>query len=85
MKKILFVANVGFTLSNFRSELIKKFKGIHIGFACLIDRSDKKSLKIKNKLIISQVKINVPTFKKDKLPNSLKKIPVSSPGSRRIK
>ena len=26
MKKILLVANVGFTLSNFRSELIKKFK-----------------------------------------------------------
>tara|TARA_Y100000590_G_C15616356_1_gene975910 strand:- start:836 stop:1426 length:591 start_codon:yes stop_codon:yes gene_type:complete len=66
-------------------KLIKKFKGRPIGFACLIDRSDKKSLKIKNKLIISQVKINVPTFKKDKLPNSLKKIPVSSPGSRRIK
>ena len=65
--------------------LIKKSKAKLLGFACIIDRSDKKSLKIKNKKIISQVKIEVPTFKKNNLPSYLKKIPVTSPGSRRIK
>ncbi|MEC7143694.1 MAG: orotate phosphoribosyltransferase [Pseudomonadota bacterium] len=65
--------------------LIKKSKAKLLGFACIIDRSDKKSLKIKNKKIISQVKIEVPTFKKNNLPIYLKKIPVASPGSRRIK
>ena len=65
--------------------LIKKSKAKLLGFACIIDRSDKKSLKIKNKKIISQVKIEVPTFKKNNLPINLKKIPVTSPGSRRIK
>ena len=65
-------------------KLIKKSKAILVGFACIIDRSTKKNLKIKKK-IISQVKLNIPTFKKNKLPVFLKKIPVSSPGSRRIK
>ena len=65
--------------------LIKKSKAKLLGFACIIDRSDNKSLKIKNKKIISQVKIEVPTFKKNNLPIYLKKIPVTSPGSRRIK
>ena len=65
--------------------LIKKSKAKLLGFACIIDGSDKKSLKIKNKKIISQVKIEVPTFKKNNLPIYLKKIPVTSPGSRRIK
>ena len=65
--------------------LIKKSKAKLLGFACIIDRSNKKSLKIKNKKIISQVKIEVPTFKKNNLPIYLKKIPVTSPGSRRIK
>ena len=54
-----------------------------VGFASLIDRSTKKNLKIKKK-IISQVKIDVPTYKKNKLPLSLKNIPVTTPGSRFI-
>ena len=65
--------------------LIKKSKAKLLGFACIIDRSNKKNLKIKNKKIVSQIKINVPTYKKNKLPNSLKKIPVSIPGSRLLK
>ena len=65
-------------------KLIKKSKAKLIGFACLIDRSSKKDLRIKRK-IISQLKINVPTFKKNKLPKSLKIIPVIKPGSRFIK
>ena len=65
-------------------KLIKNSKAHLIGFACIIDRSDKINLKIKNKKIISQIKIQAETFKKNKLPSFLKKIPVSSPGSRRL-
>ncbi len=65
--------------------LVKKFNGKVIGYACLINRTNKKNLKIKNKKIVSQVKISVPTFSKKKLPNFLKKIPVSTPGSRHLK
>ena len=64
--------------------LIKKSKARLVGFASIIDRSDKKSLKIKKK-IISHIKINVPTFKSTQLPKDLKKIPISIPGSRFIK
>ena len=55
-----------------------------VGFATIIDRSTKKSLKIK-KEIISHMKIDVPTFKKNKLPEFLKNIPITVPGSRFIK
>ena len=65
-------------------KLIKKSKAKLIGFACIIDRSNKKTLKIKNK-IVSQVKINIPTFTKNNLPDYLKKIPITVPGSRRLK
>jgi len=64
--------------------LIKKSKAKLVGFASIIDRSDKKSLKIKKK-IVSHIKINVPTFKSTQLPEDLKKIPISIPGSRFIK
>ena len=66
-------------------KLIKKAKAKNIGFACIINRSNKKTLKIKNKTIISQLEIDIPTYKKKKLPLSLKKIPISSPGSRYLK
>ena len=65
-------------------KLIKKSKAKLIGFASIIDRSNKKSLKIKKK-IISQIKINVPTYKKNKLPKNLSKITITIPGSRFIK
>jgi len=65
-------------------KLIKNAKARNIGFACIINRSNKKTLKIKNKIVISQLKIDVPTYNKNKIPESLKKIPVSSPGSRRL-
>ena len=64
-------------------KLIKKYNAKIVGFACIIDRSDKKSLKIKKK-IISQVKIKIPTFKKKNLPISLKNLPISVPGSRKL-
>ena len=65
-------------------KLIDKSRSMLIGFACIIDRSNKKQLKIKKK-IISQVQLDIPTYKKNNLPDFLKKIPVTSPGSRRIK
>ena len=64
--------------------LIKKAKARLIGFACIIDRSNKSSLKIKNKPLVSQLKIEAKTYKKNKIPAYLKEIPISSPGSRRI-
>jgi len=65
-------------------KLIKSSKAILVGFACMIDRSNKNKLKIRKK-IISQVKLNIPTYKNNNLPDFLKKIPITSPGSRRIK
>ena len=65
-------------------KLISKSKAKLIGFASIIDRSTKKTLKIKKK-IISHMKIDVPTYKKKDLPNLLKSIPITTPGSRFIK
>ena len=65
-------------------KIIKKAKASLVGFASIIDRSTKKNLKIK-KNIVSQLKIDVPTFKKNKLPKNLKFIPITTPGSRFIK
>ena len=63
-------------------KLIKKKKAIVVGYACLINRSNKKTLKIKKGKIISQIKLDVPTYSKKNLPNFLKKIPITKPGSR---
>ena len=65
-------------------KLINKSKAKLLGFACIIDRSTKKNLKIKKK-IVSHLKIDVPTYKKNKLPKYLKSTPISVPGSRFIK
>ena len=65
-------------------KLIKKAKASLVGFASVIDRSTKKSLKIK-RLVVSQIKIKVPTYKKNQLPKNLRLIPISTPGSRFIK
>ncbi|MDA7606427.1 orotate phosphoribosyltransferase [Pelagibacteraceae bacterium] len=54
-----------------------------IGFACLIDRSNGNS-SIKKK-IISQIEINIPTYKKDALPKNLISISATKPGSRELK
>ncbi|MBD1164952.1 orotate phosphoribosyltransferase [Pelagibacterales bacterium SAG-MED13] len=65
-------------------KLIKKAKAFFVGYACIIDRSSNKSLKIK-KNIVSHLKIDVPTYKSDELPKALKLIPITIPGSRFIK
>ena len=65
-------------------KLIKTSKAKLVGFASIIDRSTKKSLKIKKK-IVSYLKIDVPTYKPNQLPDNLKLIPITTPGSRFIK
>ena len=65
-------------------KLITKAKAKLVGFASIIDRSTKKSLKIKKK-IISHLKIDVPTYRYNRLPKELKSVPISTPGSRFIK
>ena len=65
-------------------KLIKKAKAKLLGFASIIDRSTKQSLKIKTE-IISHLKIEVPTYRENNLPRELKLIPVTTPGSRYIK
>ena len=61
-------------------ELVKINKANLVGFACIIDRSDKKSL-IDNE-IISQIKFRITTYTKDNLPNDIKNIKAEKPGTR---
>ena len=63
-------------------EIIKKNEANLVGYACIIDRSDKNIL-IKDK-IVSQVKIDIRTFSENEVPEDLKKINVTKPGSRNI-
>ena len=65
-------------------KLITKSKSTLVGFASIIDRSTKKNFKIKKK-IISHMKLEVPTFKSNKLPDHLKSTPITTPGSRYTK
>jgi len=65
-------------------KLITKSKAKLLGFASIINRSSKNKLKNK-KDIISFMKIEVPTFKKNNLPDYLKSTPITVPGSRFIK
>ena len=61
-------------------ELVKNSKAETVGYACIIDRTNKSSL-IQDK-IVSQIKFNIETFKESKLPEKLKKIKAIKPGSR---
>ena len=65
-------------------KLIKKADAKLICFASIIDRSTKKSLRIKTG-IISHLKIDVPTYTENQLPHDLKSMPITTPGSRFIK
>ena len=62
------------------SEIVKQNKSTTVGFACIIDRSNKNIL-IKDK-IVSQIKFEIKTFEKDKLPEELQRIKPVKPGSR---
>ena len=52
------------------------------GYACIIDRSNGKT-EINDK-IISQIKLNIPTYKKENLPKELISIDPVKPGSRNL-
>ena len=64
------------------SKLIKKENAEIIGYACIIDRSNGKS-KIDEK-IVSQIEIEIPTYKKENLPKHLQNIKPIKPGSRSL-
>ena len=64
------------------SKLISEFSANILGYACIIDRSNDES--VLNEKIVSQVKLQIPTYTKDKLPKSLSSIKAIKPGSRNI-
>ena len=64
------------------SKLILNSNAFIAGYACVIDRSSGNS-KIKEK-IISQVKLDIPTYKKEDLPKELLSIKAIKPGSRNL-
>ena len=59
------------------SKLVLEKKANIVGYVCLIDRSKGKSL-IKGK-IISQPELDIPTYTKEKLPNSLSALKAVKP------
>ena len=65
------------------SKLVEVAEAEVVGFACLIDRSNGNSLI--DKKIISQIEINIPTYKEDNIPKNLMSLPVQKPGSRELK
>ena len=65
-------------------KLINKSKAKLVGFASIINRSSKNSLKIKSK-IVSHLRIDVPTYKKNEIPAELKNVKITKPGSRFLK
>ena len=64
------------------SKLVILNEAIIVGYACIIDRSNDKT-DIKKK-IISQVKLNIPTYSKENLPKDLELIKAVKPGSRNL-
>ena len=64
------------------SNLVKENKANIVGYACIIDRSNGKT-EINDK-IISQIKLNIPTYKKENLPKELISIKPVKPGSRNL-
>ena len=64
------------------SKLVRINKANIAGYACIIDRSDGKTEINEN--IISQIKLNIPTYKKENLPKELISIKPVKPGSRNL-
>ena len=64
------------------SKLVENSHAKIVGYACIIDRSNGKS-DIKEK-IVSQVELNIPTYTKDNLPESLSSLKAEKPGSRSL-
>jgi len=83
-KKVLIVEDVITTGKSSLecSKLVKENNADIAGYACIIDRSNGKS-EIKDK-IISQIELNIPTYKKDNLPEELLSMVAVKPGSRNL-
>ena len=64
------------------SKLVENNNAQTVGYACIIDRSNNKSL-IKEK-IVSQVRLNIPTYNEKNIPKSLSSIKAVKPGSRNL-
>ena len=64
------------------SKLVLENEGVIVGYGCIIDRSNGKSL-IKEK-IVSQIELNIPTYSEKDLPNRLSALKAVKPGSRNI-
>ena len=64
------------------SNLVKLLGAKVIGFACIIDRSAGKSLI--NEDVVSQIKLDIPTYTEKDLPEDLSKIIAIKPGSRNL-
>ena len=64
------------------SKIVEDNNAIIVGYACLIDRSNGKSA-IKEK-IVSQVKIDIPTYTEKNLPENLLTLKAVKPGSRNL-
>ena len=64
------------------SKIVEDNNAVIVGYACLIDRSNRKSA-IKEK-IVSQVKIDIPTFTEKNLPKNLLTLKAVKPGSRNL-
>ncbi len=64
------------------SKLVSSAGAKIVGYACIIDRSKGESV-IKDK-IVSQIKLDIPTYTKDNLPENLSSIKAVKPGSRNL-
>ena len=64
------------------SKIVRDNDAVIVGYACLIDRSNGRSA-IKEK-IVSQVKIDIPTYTEKDLPKNLLSLKAIKPGSRNL-
>ena len=64
------------------SKIVKASGAKLAGYACIIDRGN-ENIAIKDQMV-SQMKFNIETFTKDKIPEDLKKITPIKPGSRNL-
>ena len=64
------------------SKIVEDNNAIIVGYACIIDRSNGKSA-IEEK-IVSQVKIDIPTYTENNLPKNLLTLKAVKPGSRNL-
>lgn len=66
------------------AECINRYGGIPVAVSSFIDRRGSNDVSLTLPLI-SLIKLDIPTFKPDALPDELKKIPAVKPGSRFLK